>query len=71
MINIEFDDKSVFTYSSEDLSIQAWDHEKGWLSGRVIGMIGKIKFANLRQLEMFHEMLDLLLKAKSKKEITG
>lgn len=67
MINIEFDDKSVFTYSAEDLSIQAWDHRKGWLDGDVIGMIGKVKFASLRQLEMFYEMLELLITKMERK----
>lgn len=68
MINIAFDDRSVFTYSANDLSIQAWDHEKRWLNGRIIGMVGEIKFANFEQLEMFHEMLDLLIESVYKKK---
>lgn len=66
MINVEFDERSVFTYDSINLSIGVWDHQKGWLSGPVIGLIGEVKFANMKQLEMFHEMLDLLIEKRKR-----
>jgi len=71
MINIAFDERSVFTYNSNNLSIQAWDHEKGWLNGRVIGMVGEVKFANIRQVDMFLEMLELMVEKVRNNPISG
>jgi hypothetical protein len=61
MINIEFDEKSVFTYDHENLAIGVWDHRDGEYKGPVIGHIGSIKFANKRQLYHFMEMLEFIL----------
>jgi len=41
MINIEFDERSVFTYDAKNLTVHAWDHRDGWCEGPVIGQIGK------------------------------
>jgi len=65
MINVEFDERSVFTYDAENLSIGVWDHRDGQYEGPVIGYIGTVKFANMRQLEHFAEMLEFI----SEKEI--
>jgi len=43
MLNIEFDEKSIFTYDSKNLSIGIWDHRDGRFKGPVIGLIGNIK----------------------------
>ena len=60
MINIEFDERSVFTYNAENLTVYVWDHRNGWCEGPVIGQIGKIKFANKAQLYHFMEMLEFI-----------
>jgi len=61
MINIEFDERSVFTYDAENLSIGVWDHRDGKLEGPVIGLIGNIKFADRWQVDFFQEMLEFML----------
>jgi len=60
MINIEFDERSVFTYDAKNLTVHAWDHRDGWCKGPVIGQAGKIKFANETQLTHFMEMLEFI-----------
>ena len=40
MINIEFDERSVFTYDANELTVHAWDHSDGWCKGLVIGEVG-------------------------------
>jgi hypothetical protein len=61
MINIEFDEKSIFTYDHENLAIGVWDHRDGEYKGPVIGHIGSIKFANRKQVYHFMEMLEFIL----------
>lgn len=61
MIKIEFDEKSVFTYSPSTLTIHAWDHKEGKFKGDVIGEVGSIKFAGKWQVYHFMEMLEFLL----------
>ncbi len=61
MINIEFDERSVFTYNADKLTVYAWDHADGWCEGPVIGQVGSIKFATRTQLYHFMEMLELIL----------
>ena len=60
MINIEFDERSVFTYDFRNLTVHAWDHRDGWCEGPVIGQVGKIKFASETQLSHFMEMLEFI-----------
>lgn len=66
MINIEFDEKSVFTYSAKDLSVGAWDHRDGKFEGPVIGHIGNIKFASRWQILHFMEMLEFIIEKLEK-----
>ena len=61
MINIEFDEKSVFTYDHENLSIGVWDHRDGKWKGPCIGHIGNVKFADRDQVCHFMEMLEFIL----------
>jgi len=61
MINIEFDEKSVFTYSAKNLSVGVWDHRDGKWEGPVIGHIGNIKFTDKWQVYHFMEMLEFML----------
>jgi hypothetical protein len=64
MINIEFDEKSVFTYDAENLTIHAWDHRDGWVEGPIIGEVGSIKFASASQAYHFMEMIELILEKR-------
>lgn len=66
MINIELDEKSVFTYCTDELSIGIWDHRDGKWEGPVIGQIGQIKFADKWQVYHFKEMLDFMLEKLDK-----
>jgi len=68
MINIEFDERSVFTYSSDTLTVNAWDHRDGKWEGPVIGCIGGIKFADKNQVYHFMEMLEFMLDKLDKEE---
>lgn len=68
MINIELDDKSVFTYSTETLTVNIWDHRDGRFEGPAIGQVGKIKFASEDQLYHFLEMLEFILNRIKNKE---
>ena len=61
MINIELDEKCIFTFDVENLLIGIWQHRDGWLQGPVQAYIGEIKFSNLQQFEMFHEMMSLAM----------
>ena len=61
MINIEFDERSVFTYDSINLKVHAWDHRDGKWEGPVIGQVGSIKFADRWQVYHFMEMLEFML----------
>lgn len=68
MLKIEFDEKSVFTYSPSNLSVHIWDHRDGKWEGPVIGEIGSIKFSDEWQVYHFMEMLEFMLeKIKEKK----
>jgi hypothetical protein len=60
MINIEFDERSVFTYSAKKLTVYAWDHSDGWCKGPVTGEVGSVTFANEDQLTCFMEMLEFI-----------
>jgi len=62
MINIEFDERSVFTYDTKNLTIHAWDHRDGWCKGPVTSEVGSISFASEDQLLHFWEMLEFILK---------
>jgi hypothetical protein len=66
MFNIEIDEKSVFTYCAEELSIGVWDHQIGHLEGPIIGNVGRIKFNSRWQIEHFKEMIELLLEKLDK-----
>lgn len=61
MINIKLDERCVFTFSAEDLSIGIWKHSDGWLKGLIEGYIGDIQFSNQSQFEMFHEMMTMAI----------
>jgi len=61
MISIELDEKSVFMFDVENLTVHLWDHECGKWDGPVIGQVGKIKFAGEWQVRHFMEMLELIL----------
>lgn len=63
MIRIEFDEKSVFTFSVDDLAVHIYDHQDGKYKGPIIGEIGYIKFASRDQLIHFSEMLDFIIDA--------
>jgi len=60
-INIEFDEKSVFTFDKENLSIGVWDHRDGRYEGPIEGPIASIKFADKVQMGQFQEMIELCL----------
>ena len=62
MINIKLNEKCIFTYDAENLSIGIWQHKDGWLKGPVQPIIGNIQFSNLYQFEMFYEMMDLAIR---------
>jgi hypothetical protein len=62
MINIEFDERSVFTYDTKNLTVHAWDHRDGWIEGPVIGEVGSVSFASKTQLYHFLEMLEFIIK---------
>lgn len=62
MINIKLDEKCIFTYDAENLSIGIWQHKDGWFKGPVQPIIGNIQFSNLHQFEMFYEMMDLAIR---------
>jgi hypothetical protein len=61
MIDVKFDEKSVFTYDAKNLTVHAWDHSDGWCKGPVIGEVGSISFASKIQLYHFMEMLEFIL----------
>jgi len=61
MINIEFDEKSIFTYDAKNLTVHAWDHSDGWCKGPVTGEVGSITFASRYQLLCFMEMLEFIM----------
>jgi hypothetical protein len=61
MINIEFDEKSIFTYDTKNLTVHAWDHSDGWCKGQVTGEVGSITFASRDQLLCFLDMLEFIL----------
>ena len=61
MINIKLDERCVFTFDAENLSIGIWKHRDGWLDGIIEGYIGDISFSNQSQFEMFHEMMTMAI----------
>jgi hypothetical protein len=61
MINIEFDERSTFTYDAKKLTVHAWDHSDGWCKGPVTGEVGSITFASRAQLLCFLDMLEFIL----------
>lgn len=68
MISIELDEKTVFAYNADTLTIHMWDHQDGKWEGPVIGQVGKIKFADEWQVHHFMEMLQFIIdKLKEKR----
>ena len=63
MITIKFDEKSVFTFEKETLSIHVHDHKDGKYEGD-IREIGKIQFDNKDQAYHFMEMIALAIEIK-------
>jgi len=61
MINIKFDDRSIFTYDTKNLTVHAWDHRDGWCKGPVTGEVGSVSFASRDQLLCFLEMLEFIM----------
>lgn len=61
MINVKFDERSVFTYDTKNLTVHAWDHKDGWVEGPVIGEVGSVSFASKTQLYHFLEMLEFII----------
>lgn len=71
MINIELDEKTVFTYDAKNLTVHMWDHKNGKFEGPVIGQVGKIKFAGEWQVYHFLEMLEFILDSCKKERQIG
>lgn len=71
MINIKLDEKCIFTFDAENLSIGIWQHGDGWLKGPVQPIVGNIQFSNLRQFGMFHEMMTLAIEKIKKQRYVG
>jgi len=61
MITIKLDEKSIFTFNKETLSIHISDHKDGRYTGD-IREIGKIQFDNEQQAYQFMEMLGFIFK---------
>lgn len=68
MIDIQIDERSVFTYSFRDKCIGIWHHRDGRFKGPVIGPCAFISFKHPDLIYALKEQLDLLLeKIEAKK----
>ena len=68
MINIKFDERSVFTYDVENLTVHALDHRDGKWEGPIIGEVGSITFVDEWQVYHFMEMLEFILEKLDKQK---
>ena len=60
MIDITLDEKNVFAYDAENISIHIFQHRDGKFTGPTMH-IGSISFANRGQAYHFSEMIELIL----------
>lgn len=68
MIDIQIDEKCVFTYSVEDLCIGIFAHLNGIFEGPCIGPCGFITFKTPELVYHFREQLDFLIDGLEKEK---
>ena len=68
MIDIKIDERSIFTYSYEELCVGGWYHRDGIWKGDVCGPTWFISFPDIRTVKHFREMLDYMIEKDEKEK---